>query len=100
VTGLPREYRDLTGTRVVLIDDLIDGGGTTEFARKHLLSYGALSVDIVVLVKKRKPGGAEDVDALVGFMAPDGWLTGIGMDDSRIAPEANRWAEWIAIANE
>ena len=36
---------------------------------------------------------------MFGFEAPDVWLTGMGMDNTRIAPEANRWAGWIAIAH-
>ena len=37
--------------------------------------------------------------AMFGFEAPDVWLTGMGMDNTKIAPEANRWAGWIAIAH-
>ena len=35
---------------------------------------------------------------MYAFDAPDVWLTGMGMDDVQLAPEANRWAGWIAIA--
>ena len=36
---------------------------------------------------------------MFGFEALDLWLTGMGMDNADLAPEANRWAGWIAIAN-
>lgn len=100
VTDLPPEYRKLNGRHVVIIDDLIDGGGTTEFAKQHLYNYGADKVEIIVLVKKQKnpPIGARL--AMYGFDAPDAWLTGMGMDDDRLGNEANRWAGWIAIAND
>ena len=98
VTDLPPEYRDLTGRRVVLLDDLVDGGGTLEFAATHLLGYGAEKVDKVVLVKKQKQSTGTEV-AMFGFETPDTWLTGMGMDDDRLASEGNRWAGWIAIAN-
>lgn len=98
VTDLPPGYRDLTGRHVVVLDDLVDGGGTLEFAANHLLGYGAASVDKVVLVKKLKQSTGSAV-AMFGFETEDTWLTGMGMDDDRLASEGNRWAGWIAIAN-
>ena len=100
VTDLPPEYRNLTGRHIVLIDDLIDAGGTLEFARQHLLSYGATQVDSVVLVKKIKTSATTGGVAMFGFEAPDAWITGMGMDDERLGQEANRWAGWIAVAND
>lgn len=98
VTDLPPGYRDLTGRHVVVLDDLVDGGGTLEFAANHLLGYGADSVDKIVLVKKLKQSTGSEV-VMFGFETEDTWLTGMGMDDERLASEGNRWAEWIAIAN-
>lgn len=99
VTDLPPAYRDLTGYRVVVLDDLIDGGETLAYARDHLLGYGATSVEYVVLVRKQKGQPVPPALAMYGFEAPDRWLTGMGMDDTRLGREANRWAGWIAIAN-
>lgn len=98
VTDLPPQYRDLSGRHVIILDDLIDAGGTICFTERHLLDYGAAGVDRIVLVKRRKdpPVGVEL--ALFGFEAPDVWLTGMGMDDERLATEGNRWAGWIAVA--
>jgi hypoxanthine phosphoribosyltransferase len=98
MADLSAQYRDLKGRKVVLLDELLDGGGTLHFAKNHLLGYGADSVDCVVLVKKLKQLTADVEISLCGFEAPDAWLTGMGMDDSSSAPEANRWAPWIAIA--
>jgi len=99
ITDLPPDYRKLSGRHVILLDDLVDAGGTADFAKQHLLSYGAKAVDHIVLVKKLKSPPIKADIAMFGFEAPDVWLTGMGMDDTRVAPEANRWAEWIAIAN-
>jgi len=99
VTDLPPDYRVLTGRHVVLLDDLVDGGGTTDFTEGHLYSYGAEKVERIVLVKKLKDPPVERNIAMFGFEAPDVWLTGMGMDNVMIAPEANRWAGWIAIAH-
>jgi len=100
VTDLPPSYRNLAGYSVVLLDDLIDVGDTLEYAKEHLLDYGAKQVESVVLVKKQKSPQIEGGIAMFGFEAPDAWLTGMGMDDERLGSEGNRWAGWIAIANE
>lgn len=100
VTDLPPSYRELSGKNAVLLDDLIDGGGTLEFAANHLRGYGAITVDKIVLVKKRKQTTAPDNITMYGFETDDTWLTGMGMDDSRLAVEGNRWAGWIAIAKK
>ncbi len=99
ITDLPPSYRDLTGKHIILLDDLIDAGDTLEYAKKHLMAYGAKQVDNIVLVKKNKPQLPTVEIALYGFDAPDAWLTGMGMDDERLGAEGNRWAGWIAIAN-
>ncbi|MGO8724679.1 MAG: phosphoribosyltransferase [Acidimicrobiales bacterium] len=99
VTDLPPGYRALGKRHVVLLDDLVDGGGTTDFTERHLYGYGAETVERIVLVKKLKQPPIEANIAMYGFEAPDVWLTGMGMDNVGIAPEANRWAGWIAIAN-
>jgi hypoxanthine phosphoribosyltransferase len=100
VTDLPPEYRDLTGLRAVVLDDLIDRGKTLAYAAEHLCACGAESVESIVLVRKLKDPPIDSNVVLVGFDdVPDVWLTGMGMDDHSIAPEANRWAAWIAIAN-
>lgn len=99
VTDLPPDYRALAKYRIVLLDDLVDRGDTLQYARQHVLGYGAQQVDCVVLVKKITDLPIEDSTIMYGFETPDVWLTGMGMDDNRIGPEANRWAGWIATAN-
>ncbi len=80
--------------------DLIDEGDTLDFAKAHLLEYGAENVDSIVLVKKRKDTPIKEGVVMFGFEAPNVWLTGMGMDDERLGSEGNRWAGWIAIAND
>ncbi|MDB5167061.1 MAG: hypothetical protein JWN26_206 [Candidatus Saccharibacteria bacterium] len=99
VTDVPPSYRNLKGKRVVLLDDLIDEGDTLDFAKAHLLNYGAEQVDSIVLVKKHKDTPIKEGIVLFGFEAPNVWLTGMGMDDERLGSEGNRWAGWIAVAN-
>jgi hypoxanthine phosphoribosyltransferase len=100
VTDLPPGYRDLTGMRAVVLEDLVDRGSTLHRAAEHLRECGAQSVESIVLVRKHKDPPVDSNVVMVGFDdLPDVWLTGMGMDDHGIAPEANRWAAWIAIAN-
>lgn len=102
VTDLPPEYHDLTGYTAVVLDDLLDQGETLRYADQHLRGRGAANVESIVLARKvADEHESVDVDNLVmvGFdNLPRDWLTGMGLDDTRIAPEANRWAGWIAIA--
>jgi hypoxanthine phosphoribosyltransferase len=100
VTDLPPEYRDLAGVHAVVLEDLIDRGGTLHYAAEHLRACGAESVESIVLVRKHKEPPVASNIVMVGFDdVPDVWLTGMGMDDQSTAPEANRWAAWIATAN-
>jgi hypoxanthine phosphoribosyltransferase len=100
VTDLPPEYRDLSGVHAVVLEDLIDRGGTLHYAAHHLRACGAVSVESIVLVRKHKEPPVASNIVMVGFDdLPDVWLTGMGMDDQSTATEANRWAGWIAIAN-
>ena len=85
---------------IVLLDDVLDKGVTAEFARDHLLNKGATAVDLVVLIQKQKERSHYGDATIYGFDSPPDWLTGMGLDDVRIAPEANRWAQFIALANE
>jgi hypoxanthine phosphoribosyltransferase len=99
INDLPLQYHELKGRAVVLLDDLLDAGGTLTFAKQRLMDYGAAEVDCAVLVKKLKQPPVDLDLALYGFEAPDEWLVGMGMDDSSRAPEANRWSPWIGIAD-
>jgi hypoxanthine phosphoribosyltransferase len=101
ITDVPPAYRNLKGKVIVLLDDLIDAGDTLDYAKAHLMKYGAERVDNVVLVRKMKsnPTSTNVEIKIYGFEAPDVWLTGMGMDDERLGPEGNRWAGWIAVAN-
>ena len=99
INDLTKKYKNLTGKDIIILDDLMDEGGTIEFLQKHVSGYGAESVHAYVLVKKDKKATTNN-NVTYGFNAPDKWLTGMGMDDARLGVEANRWAPWIALAND
>jgi len=76
--------RDLTekveGRDVLIVDDILESGRTLAFARKLVLSRGAKSVHIVVLLEKPGKRKAEIDADFVGFTIPDKFVVGYGLD--------------------
>ena len=65
---------------VLLIDDILESGNTLRFARDLMLERGASNVSIAVLLDKRsRREGTLDADH-VGFVCPDYFVVGYGMD--------------------
>jgi len=71
---------DVAGRDVILIDDILESGGTLKFTRDLMLERGANRVSLVALLDKpvrRK----QDIEAdFVGFECPDKFVVGYGMD--------------------
>lgn len=72
--------RDISGRRVLIVEDIIDSGLTLSWLRKNLESRGPASLDVVTLL--RKPEAAKlDVDiAYIGFDIPNEFVVGFGLD--------------------
>ncbi|MBV8939386.1 MAG: hypoxanthine phosphoribosyltransferase [Alphaproteobacteria bacterium] len=83
-SGHVQIQRDLSeevqGRHVLLIDDILESGHTLHFARASLLSRGAASLHIAVLLEK--PGKRTvDISAkFVGFSIADAFVVGYGLD--------------------
>ena len=71
---------DVMGRDVLLIDDILESGRTLAFARDRMLARGARRVGVAVLLDK--PGKrAQPIEAdHVGFICPDLFVVGYGMD--------------------
>lgn len=71
---------DLTGRKVLIVEDIIDSGLTLSWLRGNLESRGADSVEICTLL--RKPDAAKvHVDVrYVGFEIPNAFVVGYGLD--------------------
>jgi hypoxanthine phosphoribosyltransferase len=71
---------DVAGRDVLIIDDILESGRTVDFAKQMLLGRGARRVGVVVLLEK--PGKrARPIEAdHVGFVCPDLFVVGYGMD--------------------
>ena len=86
----------IAGRSVIVLDDCLDKGVTYTAIRKILLAEHAASVELIVLVNKQVERSNVDEPRMSGFSTPDVWLIGMGLDDADTAPEAERWAGYIA----
>eukprot|EP00947_MAST-08B_sp_MAST-8B-sp1_P003178 g3178.t1 len=71
---------DPVGKDILIIEDLIDTGGTLNYIKAYLLNKGARSVKIACLLSKtarRKKGVYVDY---IGYDCPDYFVVGYGMD--------------------
>jgi hypoxanthine phosphoribosyltransferase len=71
---------EVAGRDVLLIDDILESGRTLAYAKKLMLKRGARRVGVAVLLEKpgklAQPFNAE----YVGFVVPDLFVVGYGMD--------------------
>lgn len=79
---------------VIILDDVIDQGVTSDFVRDLLLDRGAKQVELATLATKDVPGRASQAD-YTGFNAGSKWLVGMGLDDAKMTHEAYRWMDSI-----
>ncbi|MBO6813491.1 MAG: hypoxanthine phosphoribosyltransferase [Rhizobiaceae bacterium] len=82
--GEPKVLRDIesdvTGRNVILVDDILESGGTLEYVRDLMHSRGASNVALVTLLDKRSRRKKEIEADYVGFECPDKFVVGYGMD--------------------
>lgn len=71
---------DVADRDVLLIDDILESGKTLTFARDLMLSRGARSCSIAVLLDKHTRRQTELTADFVGFECPDYFVVGYGMD--------------------
>jgi len=87
---------DVSGRDVLLIDDILESGRTLAFAKKLMLKRGVRRVGIAVLLEKpgklAQPFKAEHV----GFIVPDLFVVGYGMD----VAHAFRELPFVAVVEE
>ena len=71
---------DLTGRHVVLVDDILDSGGTLRLIVPMLIELGARSVKTCVLLRKDIARARAATADYVGFDIPDEFVVGYGLD--------------------
>jgi len=71
---------DLRGRHVLLVDDILDSGGTIRMVRELLAGSGAASLRTCVLLRKDRPAARDVQVDYVGFEIPDEFVVGYGLD--------------------
>jgi len=74
--------RDVTGRRVLLIDDVFDSGLSLAQAVRLAREAGASEVLTCVFARKPWPQARSITPNFVAWEAPDAFLVGYGMDDA------------------
>jgi hypoxanthine phosphoribosyltransferase len=75
-----QQLGDVRGRHLLLVDDILDSGGTVKLVSGLLAELDPASVRTCVLLRKDRPA-ARDVRAdYVGFEIPDEFVVGYGLD--------------------
>lgn len=79
-TVLCQQLGDIHGRHVLLIDDILDSGGTLRLITPMLYELGAASVKTCVLLRKPRDESKDVIADYVGFEIPDEFVVGYGLD--------------------
>jgi len=77
---LGKQLGDVRGRHILLIDDILDSGGTLKLVVPMLKELGAASVKSCVLLRKDRPAAHSVHADYVGFEIPDEFVVGYGLD--------------------
>jgi hypoxanthine phosphoribosyltransferase len=72
--------RDISGRRIVIVEDIIDSGLTLSWLQRNLQMRGPASIEIVALLRKPEAVKVEVEVAYVGFDIPNDFVVGYGLD--------------------
>lgn len=75
-----KQLGDVAGRHVLLVDDILDSGGTLKLVVPILKELGAASVRTCVLLRKDLATAREVTADYVGFDIPDEFVVGYGLD--------------------
>ena len=71
---------NIEGRHVLIVDDILDSGGTMRLIREELAKRQPKSVRACVLLRKERPSAMEMSCDYVGFDIPDVFVVGYGLD--------------------
>ncbi len=77
---LHNQLGDLRGRHVLVVDDILDSGGTLRLIVPMLREAGAETVRTCVLLRKDRPAARKVHVDYVGFEIPDEFVVGYGLD--------------------
>jgi hypoxanthine phosphoribosyltransferase len=72
--------RDISGRRVIIVEDIVDSGLTLSWLMKYLQSRSPASVDVVALFRKPDAVKVPIPVKYVGFDIPSEFVVGYGLD--------------------
>ena len=72
--------RDITGRKVLIVEDIVDSGLTLSWLKSNLESRGAANVDILAILRKPEAAKVEVAVKYVGFDIPTDFVVGYGLD--------------------
>lgn len=75
-----QQLGDVRGRHLLLIDDILDSGGTIRLVTKMLGELGPASVRTCVLLRKPREESKDVHVDYVGFEIPDEFVVGYGLD--------------------
>ncbi|MDE1170725.1 MAG: phosphoribosyltransferase family protein [Verrucomicrobium sp.] len=79
--GLEHCQAELKGRHAIIVDDILDTGLTLDAVQQHVRDLGAESVEICVLLRKKRRRTVKIRPRWVGFDIPDRFVVGYGLDD-------------------
>ncbi len=68
------------GKHVLVVDDILDSGGTIKLIRAELTKQNPKSLRTCVLLRKQRPSALDTPCEYVGFDIPDVFVVGYGLD--------------------
>jgi hypoxanthine phosphoribosyltransferase len=77
---LGRRLGDVRGRQVLVVDDILDSGGTISQVVPLIREQGAATVRTCVLLRKDRPSARRITVEYVGFDIPDEFVVGYGLD--------------------
>lgn len=83
-SGVVRILKDLDeqvdGRRLIVVEDIVDSGLTLQYLLDHLGRRNPADIRVVALIKKEKPDAIDVQVDHVGFVVPDEFVVGYGLD--------------------
>ena len=83
-SGVVRILKDLdeeiSGRRLIIVEDIVDSGLTLQYLLEMLQQREPRDIRVVAMVKKDKPGAVDVQVDRVGFVVPDEFVVGYGLD--------------------
>jgi hypoxanthine phosphoribosyltransferase len=80
VVGDPVKIGDIQNRHILIVDDILDSGGTLRLVVPRLRELGPASVKACVLLRKDRPSARDTPVDYIGFDIPDEFVVGYGLD--------------------